>query len=540
MSVETYDSEMSNGFITEDNIHKSNHMRENTDKMILEDNPIRIKAMKFLSFKSNVVNTYNDALDYLMEDEDDDKNGYRNSENTSNLYVDDNLEIISDDLDVDTVNKKIRDRNLSSLNSVKEEGDFESFFLDLENEDPVTEDSYILPEIHNKPIEDDQSNQRKRRIESKGMKERKPRQNKKKKNQEDQNEKLDLNRYGELFNASSDFNLGRNIRNGIDMNTNGNKMLPSKDLFTKEIIPLEKQSEDLTNAFFHFKDVENTSTNPMNTIEKIREELEMRNIERNSDNIDINPMTTVRKVKEVLERRKIERNSDFTYLSDIPHVFSKDTNTEHRNAFKYPFIMDKIQLKPEDCFETNRLSHKDFARDKIEVVNRSYDEDYYREPVGSERYCVMKDKCIATKIPCPGKKKMILREWFLPSYYEEIKKTQCWPSNISECILCMLTQTAKFYFKTKASHMGIKANAQIPLFMHKVGIEGEYRIEDCIGTTEKKFLGLWGPVLLVKLNNLEYKTFEIPNEREEGEIIEVRGFKLKVDYPTPENTNFFG
>jgi hypothetical protein len=201
--------------------------------------------------------------------------------------------------------------------------------------------------------------------------------------------------------------------------------------------------------------------------------------------------------------------------------------------------LEKIQLKPEDSFEINRLNHRDFAREQIEVVSREYDEDFYREPVGSERACVMGAKCIATTIRCDGKP-VILREWFLPSCMEDIKKNNSWPPDISECIVCMLCNTAKFYYNTKASHFGVRADCQVPLFMHRVGVKGEYRIEDCIGSTEKKFLGFWGPVVRFNMTNLEYTLFDVPIDGDRDNVKTARGFKLTLPYPDENNTIHFG
>lgn len=41
--------------------------------------------------------------------------------------------------------------------------------------------------------------------------------------------------------------------------------------------------------------------------------------------------------------------------------------------------------------------------------------------------------------------------------------------------------------------------------LSQTGVVGQYRLEDCIASTEKRFMGLWGPVLLLKLVNYEYK-----------------------------------
>jgi hypothetical protein len=289
---------------------------------------------------------------------------------------------------------------------------------------------------------------------------------------------------------------------------------PSHDLFTKEMFPVEQQRVEEDLPFIHFEDKEDRKSNPM---------------------------TITQKVEENLKQKEIQDAAAKKFIRSVAQEVPKKTyfDPAYRNPFRYIFVTRTLQVPAEDSLAVNRIPHQNFARPKMEAVPRRYDEEFLMEPVGSQRPCVNGSACLGCKIPSEKGQKVILREYFLPSQYEICKQKACWPDDLSECILCMLNAVNMLFFNTKGDQMGIDGDSVIASFYHKVGEPTEYRIEDCISNTEKKFLGCWGPILIVNLNNYEYTVFDVPDPQVPGGIRKVRGFRLNLPYPAPETTQFF-
>jgi hypothetical protein len=261
------------------------------------------------------------------------------------------------------------------------------------------------------------------------------------------------------------------------------KSLPSPSLFTKEMFPHDKQKPEENVPFIHNEIKQCSQSNPVTISQK------------------------------------------------------ECFGVNYLNPFNYPYIANILKVPPNEIIPMNTFSHKTFYRPVIESVPRKYDEDFLREPIGSERPCVRGNYCMGCKIPAPSGTKIILREYYLPSQYKICKESRWWPDDHTECLLCFLSAITSMFFNTKGDQMGIEDDSVIASFYHLVGIPGEYRLEDCISGTENRFMGIWGPIVIPKIYNYEYKIFEIKDPR--GDIIKARGFEMRLGYPNESNTDFF-
>jgi hypothetical protein len=293
---------------------------------------------------------------------------------------------------------------------------------------------------------------------------------------------------------------------------------PDADLYHKEMIPLSDIKNEDKVKFIHFEDVEDVRADPVKIKKRIDDFQKKEDVDRKKDE----------------DSEKMHRSVSKTGSHEIPK--KSFFNPVFRSPWRYPFIYNVLRVKPEQALDINRIKHQDFYRPKLERVPRAYDEDFLRAPIpGVERFCVKGEHCIARQIP--SREKVTLREYYLPSQNKRCKEDKCFPDDMTECLLCMLTSVNELYYDTKADQMGIEGDSVIAGFMHQVGIQGEYRAEDCMGPDNKKFMGLWGNVLIVKLFNYEYVKMEVKDST--GNLHVIPGFKLNLPYPSQENTGLF-
>lgn len=77
--------------------------------------------------------------------------------------------------------------------------------------------------------------------------------------------------------------------------------------------------------------------------------------------------------------------------------------------------------------------------------------------------------------------------------------------------------------------MGIEGESSIAPFRHLVNVQGEYCEEHCMSNSESRFMGLWGPVLMFKLTDYNFKVFHVKDSK--GVEHEARGFELTLPFP---------
>ena len=143
-----------------------------------------------------------------------------------------------------------------------------------------------------------------------------------------------------------------------------------------------------------------------------------------------------------------KKNSDFWQRDDLSHL----------RPYDFPYIRSLLQTAPQDTLSPEDTRHKEQARSSIEVVTRSYEEKYLREPIGNERSCVMNENCQGMMLNHITDNKFILREFLLPSEEEEAKRTGQWPKERRLCILCKRAEIARAFINIRADGMGVKEN----------------------------------------------------------------------------------
>ena len=181
-----------------------------------------------------------------------------------------------------------------------------------------------------------------------------------------------------------------------------------------------------------------------------------------------------------------KKNSDFWQRDDLSHL----------RPYDFPYIRSLLQTAPQDTLSPEDTRHKEQARSSIEVVTRSYEEKYLREPIGNERSCVMNENCQGMMLNHITDNKFILREFLLPSEEEEAKRTGQWPKERRLCILCKRAEIARAFINIRADGMGVKENIILQDYRNLVNISGEYMLEDCILSSPNIFQGLLDPVVL--------------------------------------------
>lgn len=124
----------------------------------------------------------------------------------------------------------------------------------------------------------------------------------------------------------------------------------------------------------------------------------------------------------------------------------------------------------------------------LECVPRKYEDDYLREPVGSERQCVNDDQCQGLRISnCTG---FVLREFILPS--EEAAPAK---DARQMCLMCRRYEVARVFYRYQALGRPMCPSVSIANYYNLVGVDGEYNIRDCI-VSHNGYSGLKMPVVL--------------------------------------------
>lgn len=189
-------------------------------------------------------------------------------------------------------------------------------------------------------------------------------------------------------------------------------------------------------------------------------------------------------------------NSDFWQRDDLSHL----------RPFDFPYIRSMVQQAPQDTLSPEDTRHKETARATIEVVTREYEEKNLREPVGTERPCIMGENCQGMQMSHLKENKFVLKEFLLPTEMEECKRTRQWPKEARLCLCCKRAEIARAFINIRADGMGVKNNMILQDYRNITGVPGEYRLEDCILSSASIFQGLLDPVVLHIKSGYRVKT----------------------------------
>tara|TARA_B100000900_G_scaffold396477_1_gene395808 strand:+ start:6108 stop:6827 length:720 start_codon:yes stop_codon:yes gene_type:complete len=125
---------------------------------------------------------------------------------------------------------------------------------------------------------------------------------------------------------------------------------------------------------------------------------------------------------------------------------------------------------------------------------RAYEESFLREPVQDERQCMRGTACEGLKIACD--RPFILREFIYPRPKSERNQQR------GLCLMCRRLEIARLHFHAESSSC-MTADVFVSDHYNIVGVPGEYRMQDCIVSTDK-FTGLPMPVVLHVRSAYEY------------------------------------
>ena len=171
-------------------------------------------------------------------------------------------------------------------------------------------------------------------------------------------------------------------------------------------------------------------------------------------------------------------------------------NHDHVLPWHFPFVRALIQRDPVDTFDIHTFNDRERLRAKIEPVSRKYEEEYLREPVGSERPCLLGNQCEGLQITMAKDKAFIVREFLLPSEEKEYRQTGKYKPEKRLCLLCKRKEISRAFINIKADAMAMREDSILQDYRNIVNVEGEYCLQDCIVSSRHAYEGLTDPIIL--------------------------------------------
>ena len=175
---------------------------------------------------------------------------------------------------------------------------------------------------------------------------------------------------------------------------------------------------------------------------------------------------------------------------------NRDNHQTHVRPFDFPYVRALIQRAPLPSFDIHKFNDREKLRANVEAVTRKYEEDFLREPVGSERPCLMKSNCEGLQISSARDRAFILREFLLPSEMKEYEKTGKYKTEQRLCLMCRRKELARAFINIRADGMSMKLDSTLQDYRNIVDVKGEYCLKDCILSSRHTFEGLLDPVVL--------------------------------------------
>ena len=225
------------------------------------------------------------------------------------------------------------------------------------------------------------------------------------------------------------------------------------------------------------------------------------------------------KVRHVVPKERVTPNeypeilsveNEFDLQSDPKELIIAETNffnTKNQDAwqkadgghvrpFDFPFVRALIQREPSETFDIHQFNDRDRRRASIQTVTREYEEEFLREPVGSERPCLLGNQCEGLKITMARDKAFVLREFLLPSELKEYEATGKYKPEQRLCLMCKRKEIARAWINIRADGMGMREDSVLQDYRNLVEVEGEYCLKDCIVSSRHTYGGLIDPVVL--------------------------------------------
>ena len=172
------------------------------------------------------------------------------------------------------------------------------------------------------------------------------------------------------------------------------------------------------------------------------------------------------------------------------------SNDGHVRPFDFPFVRALIQTDPSETFDIHQFNDRERLRANIETVTREYEEEFLREPIGSERKCVLDSACEGLKIMMARDKAFILREFLLPSEKREMDaSSKCRPER-RLCLMCKRKEIARAWTNIRSDGKGMREDCILQDYRNLVGVKGEYNLRDCLVSSRHTYEGIVDPLVL--------------------------------------------
>jgi len=169
---------------------------------------------------------------------------------------------------------------------------------------------------------------------------------------------------------------------------------------------------------------------------------------------------------------------------------------EHVRPVDYPFLRSLIQRPPIKHYDIHQKSDTDRLRAAVETCSRNYENQFLREPIGSERPCLLGNNCEGLKISNAKDRAFILREFLLPSEQKIYENSGKYPTEQRLCLMCKRLECARAFVNIRADGMGVREDTILPDYRNLIDVEGEYCLRDCIVSSRTVYEGILDPIVL--------------------------------------------
>lgn len=174
---------------------------------------------------------------------------------------------------------------------------------------------------------------------------------------------------------------------------------------------------------------------------------------------------------------------------------NRDTAQTHVRPFDFPYVRALIQRPPLPSFDLHKFNDREKLRVNVQCVTRKYEEDFLREPIGSERPCLQGSNCEGLQISSAKDRAFILREFLLPTQQKEFEETGKHAPTRRTCLMCLRKELARAYFGIRGDNMSVTLDSTLQDYRNIVDVPGEYCLKDCFVTHRRVYEGLLDPIV---------------------------------------------
>ena len=162
----------------------------------------------------------------------------------------------------------------------------------------------------------------------------------------------------------------------------------------------------------------------------------------------------------------------------------------------YPFLRSLIQRPPQRHYDIHQKSDVERLRAAVQTCSRAYENQFLREPIGSERPCLLGVHCEGLKIENAKDRAFILREFLLPNEQKEYEDSGKYPTEQRLCLMCKRLECGRAFVNIRADGMGVREDTILPDYKNLIDVEGEYCLKDCIVSSRTVYEGILDPIVL--------------------------------------------